>query len=73
MINPFDVVLQAPPAPMDTFRWAKVTSTSPLRIQLDGDTAPTESTPSTLTAVSVGNSVWVQLHGKQLIIIGRKI
>lgn len=73
MNNPFDMVLRPPAPPMETYRWAKVTGTAPIRIQLDGDTAPVDSTPSSLTAVSVGDSVWVQLHGKQLIIIGRKV
>lgn len=68
--NPFDGLLEPPPPPMDTYRFATVTSTSPLRIRLDGDDDPVASTPVTLAVVSISDRVWVQLHAKQLIILG---
>lgn len=71
MNDELDFLLPEPAPPRDTFRWATVTGTSPLRIRFDGDTAPTAATPTTLTPVSVGDRVWVQHHARSIIIIGR--
>lgn len=42
--------------------WATVTDDSPLRVQLDGESAPLDITPDTLiSGLSAGDRVWVQL------------
>jgi hypothetical protein len=69
-------VLQAPRGPQEgenTFRWATVTSTSPLRVRLDGEVAAVPATPDTLfspAALHVNERVWVQMFGRRLIILG---
>lgn len=70
MTDGLDFLLEPPAPPTDTYRWGTVTSTSPLRVRLDGDPAPVASEPDTLQPVSAGNRVWVQIHGRQMVIIG---
>lgn len=70
MSDGLDFLLEPPAPPADTYRWATVTSINPIRIQLDGDPAPVESEPDTLQTVAVGNRVWVQVHGRQMVILG---
>ena len=56
----------------DTWQWATVTATSPLRVRLDGPDDALDATPQTLVAgLTIGNRVWVQLHGRSLIIHGK--
>lgn len=71
MNDELDFLLEGPAPPRDSFRWATVTGTSPLRIRFDGDSSPTAATPTTLTPVSIGDRVWVQHHARSIIIIGR--
>ena len=73
MNDELDFLLERPAAPRDTFRWATVTGTSPLRIRFDGDTAPTAATPTSIAGpVGVGDRVWVQHHARSIIILGRR-
>lgn len=60
--------------------WAKVTGTSPLRVQLDGEDAALGITPDTLVAgLAVDDRVWVQLvtnanparKHRRLVVLGR--
>lgn len=56
-----------------TFRWATVTALSPLRVQLDGDTAALDVTPESLIKTSsllVGNRVWVQFFRRRILVLG---
>src|SRR5690625_767074 len=64
MPNPFDMLLE-PEESRDesTWRWATVTSVSPLRIRLDQDAAPLDGDPIDLVGgLEEGDRVWVQLH-----------
>lgn len=70
MRHELDFLLHEPERSPDNFRWATVTATSPIRVRFDGDTEPTGATPTTLAPVSVGDRVWVQHHGRAIIIIG---
>lgn len=59
---------------MTSFKWAKVTSVSPLRIKLDGDTAALALTPDTLVnpaSLTVGDRVRVELSQRKAIIHGK--
>lgn len=63
--------LGGPQAGENTFRWATVTETHPLRILFDGDTVPADRTPWNLAgAVAVGQRVWVQLFKRRLVVLG---
>lgn len=53
-----------------SYRWATVTGTSPLRIRFDGESAPADVTPAALCQVWEGARVWVQIYGRQLVIMG---
>lgn len=53
-------------------RWAKVTSATPLRIQLDGDTVPLSGTPSSVeSGLTAGTRVLIVIQGQRATIIGR--
>lgn len=52
------------------FAWATVTGTSPLRVRVDGDTAPLDVTPDTLVTVSTDDRVRVELADHRVIIHG---
>lgn len=70
MSDGLDFLLEPPPPPADTYRWATVASLAPIRIRLDGDETPVESEPVTLAPLAVGNRVWVQIHGRMMVILG---
>lgn len=55
-----------------TYRWATVTVSSPLQIQLDGDSLPLAIAPESLMPGDpvVGARVWVQLFGRRVIVLG---
>lgn len=56
----------------DSWLFATVTATNPLRVRLDGDATQIASTPITLVSgLAVNDRVWCQLHGLQLVIHGR--
>lgn len=71
MMDKMDFLLESPPQSKSSFRWATVTSVSPVRVRFDGDPSPTPATPTSLTPVVVGDRVWVQLHGRMMLILGR--
>lgn len=64
-----DVLLPPEPGPGDKFLWGTVTSMGPLRVQLDGETAPIPITPELCCDVWVGARVWCQLNNRQLIVL----
>lgn len=78
-LNPLDPFLdaleqgrpsQAPPGV--TFRYATVTSVSPLRVQFDGESSPTAASPTTIAPVISGDRVLVAHHGRtQMTILGK--
>ena len=52
--------------------WATVTAATPLRVRLDGRTAPLDITPDTLAAgLTVGDRVLVLIQGRSLVILGK--
>lgn len=60
----------APLATSNTYRWGTVTGVDPLRVRLDGDMDAVGSTPVALCLTPLGARVWVQLYGRQLVILG---
>lgn len=76
---PFDLGLrpESDPAALpdpskSSFRWATVVNVCPLSIRLDGETVPLDARPSTIAGgVTPGDRVWTQLHGRQVVILGR--
>lgn len=53
------------------FRWATVVGTSPLRVQLDGDTTPLSADPVNLSGDRVqGERVWTVSVNRRLYILG---
>lgn len=62
-----------PQAVENAYRWATVTVSSPLQIQLDGDSLPLPLTPENLIEggpPQVGARVWVQLFNRRVICLG---
>lgn len=56
---------------MPLFRWATVVGTSPLRVQLDGDTTPLSADPVNLSGDRVGGErVWTVSVNRRLYILG---
>ena len=57
------------------FRWATVTTASPLRIKLDGDANQLPFVPEVLDdpTLEVNQRVWVQLYGRRVIVLGSSI
>lgn len=62
-----EYLLPASPEPGDRWRWATVTGVDPVRVRLDGETAPLDITPDVLGPVRVGDRVWCQQHGRRLV------
>lgn len=59
--------------PALSFKWATVTTVTPLRIRLDGDTDPLPVTPDSLVKpanLAVGVRVWVQSYRKRVYVLG---
>lgn len=70
--NPLNLLLPRPPDTLqDSWRWGVVKNVSPLRVQLDGDTAPLTGTPDSLCTVTVGDRVRVHLYNRRATIIGK--
>ena len=64
-------VAPEPSPPDNVFRWGTVTSTSPLAVRLDGDTAPLASVPDTLAdGLHEGDRVWCQLYRRRVVVLG---
>ena len=70
--NPFELALPGPAAAGDVFTWGIITSIDPVRVQLNGDTAPLPFSPSLLCRVRVGSKVWVQVHHRETIVLGTR-
>lgn len=68
-MNNLDLLAPTNGPETDTWTWATVTQASPLRVRLDGDSAPLAVTPECLYPdPSVGQRVWVQLTGRRVVI-----
>lgn len=65
-----DLLIPEPVPTGPSRRKGTVTGVSPVRIQLDGDTSPLVTTPDKLCSVAVGDRVYVEILGRQLIILG---
>ena len=71
-MSAFDFLLPATVVPTDIFRFGVITAIQPLRVRLDGDVAQTEVTPIVINeSGGVGSRVLVQIHNRQLFIVGR--
>lgn len=70
MSNALDFLLDPAPEPADTYRWATVTGIGPLRIRLDGEAEPLAATPAAICPLQLGDRVWVQIHGRQMVVLG---
>ncbi|WNN93668.1 minor tail protein [Arthrobacter phage CallinAllBarbz] len=70
-MNNFDLLIPERYTPTDVFRFGTITSEKPFRVKLDGDTSPTEATPILTVSVAVGDRVFVQIHNRQLMVVGR--
>jgi hypothetical protein len=68
--NPLASLLPPTGDAHDSWRWATVTSTTPLQIHIDGDDEPLITTPDTLTPVNHGDRVRVHIHHRRTTIIG---
>lgn len=56
------------------FRWGVVTGTSPLQVQLDGDSSPLAGTPATLVGdLQVGDRVRVEQQAARLTVHGKAL
>lgn len=58
----------------NVFKWGNVTSTDPLRIRLDGETAELPITPDTLVdplSLATNDRVWTQQWGSRIVVLGR--
>lgn len=56
----------------DSWWWATVTGTSPLRIRRDGEATPLPITPDTLkSGLVVSDRVYCKRTGQAVVIIGR--
>lgn len=61
-----------PPVPAVARMWATVTSTTPLRVHVDGDDEPLDASPINLVpGLTTGARVRVEIDRRQLIITGR--
>lgn len=70
MLN-IDGLFPEDPGPEDSYRYGTVTGMNPLRVRLDGDITAVDSTPATIVQVSLGDRVYVQLHMRKMIVLGR--
>jgi len=71
--NPLAPLLDAVrPRPVDVpaFRFGTVTGLSPVRVRLDGDTAPVASSPVLLAPVATGDRVQVMIYRRQMTVTG---
>ena len=50
---------------------ATVTSVNPYEVQLDGASLPLNIAPIVLSTVNVGDAVWVEFFGQQIVVLGR--
>lgn len=68
--NPLATLIPANDGGTDSWRWATITSVTPLRIQLDGDSEPLLATPDAITPVRIGERALVHLYHHRATIIG---
>lgn len=66
----FSGLMSAAPTEGDSYRFATITEVALVKLRLDGDEGALTTTPTVLRNVSIGDRVWVQFHGRQLIILG---
>ncbi|VEI13208.1 hypothetical protein [Trueperella bialowiezensis] len=63
--------LMRPTSVPESWRWATVVQTNPVRVRLDGDTEPLLATPDCLVPVSVGDRVRVHMLHRRMTIAGK--
>ncbi|ROR95522.1 hypothetical protein EDD28_0078 [Salana multivorans] len=70
--NPFlDLMAAHPQSSSDYWGWAYVTSTNPLHVRLEGETAPLLARAQNLAGpLAVGQKVWVQITSARIIVHG---
>lgn len=66
----FSGLIPAAPPEGDSYRFATITEVDPVKLRLDGDAEALTTTPTVLGNVAIDDRVWVQFHGRQLIILG---
>lgn len=70
MSGPLDGLIPAPAPEAASYRLGTITSASPWRVRLDGDTASVASSPIVLTRPAVGARVLVLLHHRRMYVLG---
>lgn len=66
----FSGLIPAAPPAGDSYRFATITEVAPVKLRLDGDVEALTTTPTVLGNVAISDRVWVQFHGRQLIVLG---
>ncbi|UJQ87156.1 minor tail protein [Arthrobacter phage BaileyBlu] len=70
-MNNLDLLIPARHEPTDVFRFGLIVAMNPPRVRLDGDLSPVDVTPIITCPIGDGDRVLVQIHNRQLIIVGR--
>lgn len=70
-MNNLEFLIPQPAQPTDVFRFGVVTGVKPLRVRLDGDTVEAAVTPIATVSAALGERVFVQIHNRQLMVVGR--
>lgn len=69
MTNPFEMLI-ARPVETDSWRWGRIVSVNPLRVQLDGDTEPLTATPDSLVWCVTGDRVRCHVYNRRVTVMG---
>lgn len=69
MTNPFEMLI-ARPVETDNWRWGRVVSVDPLRVQLDGDSEPLLATPDSLVWCVTGDRVRCHVYNRRVTVMG---
>ncbi|RZU61733.1 hypothetical protein [Zhihengliuella halotolerans] len=68
--DPLELLLSADPPQRQTYRWGTVTTASPVEVRLDGDPEGAEIRPTSLVAVADGDRAYIQIIGRQAVLMG---
>lgn len=69
MTNPFEMLI-ARPVETDNWRWGRIVSVNPLRVQLDGDSEPLIATPDSLVHCVTGDRVRCHVYNRRVTVMG---